>query len=56
VDHFVPRHKGGGDEESNLRPVHRFCHSKKSSAEGHARKRALRAARFRPTGRHPGSL
>jgi hypothetical protein len=24
--------------------------------EGHARKRALRAARFRPTGRHPGSL
>jgi 5-methylcytosine-specific restriction endonuclease McrA len=56
VDHVVPRHKGGGDEVDNLRPVHKFCHSKKSSVEGHARKRALRAARFRPTGRHPGSL
>jgi 5-methylcytosine-specific restriction endonuclease McrA len=56
VDHLIPRHKGGSDEESNLRPVHRFCHAKKSSAEGHARKRALRAARFRPEGRHPGSL
>jgi 5-methylcytosine-specific restriction endonuclease McrA len=55
VDHVVPRHQGGGDDESNLRSVHRFCHSKKSSAEGHARKRALRAARFRPSGRHPGS-
>ena len=56
VDHIVPRHRGGGDEESNLRPVHRFCHAKKSSAEGHARKRELRAARFRPNGRHPGRL
>lgn len=56
VDHLLPRHKGGSDEVTNLRPVHKFCHSRKSSAEGHARRRELRAARFRPAGRHPGSM
>jgi 5-methylcytosine-specific restriction endonuclease McrA len=53
VDHVRPRHLGGG-EDDNLAPVHRSCHARKSSAEGHARKRALRAARFRPAERHPG--
>jgi 5-methylcytosine-specific restriction endonuclease McrA len=54
VDHIVPRHKLGG-ETRNLAPIHSACHSRKSSAEGHARKRELRALRKRPLERHPGS-
>lgn len=53
VDHVVPRHKGGGEDE-NLAPVHRSCHAKKSASEGHARKRELREKRLRPRDRHPG--
>ena len=56
VDHILPRHKGGSDEPENLRAVHRRCHARKSSAEGHARKNELRKLRYRPTGRHPGAL
>jgi 5-methylcytosine-specific restriction protein A len=56
VDHIVPRSRGGSDDLTNLRPVHRACHASKSSREGVERRRALRANRVRPSGRHPGSL
>ncbi len=56
VDHITPRYAGGADDISNLRPVHRACHARKSSAEGHARRRELAARRKRPRERHPGSL
>ena len=56
VDHITPRFRGGSDELDNLRPVHRSCHASKSSAEGHARKRELKARKSRPAERHPGSL
>ena len=51
VDHI--KH---GDDHSrgNLRAVCSRCHAKKSSAEGNARQRELRALRKRPEGRHPG--
>lgn len=55
VDHRVPRHLGGGEDDGNLFPVHRSCHGRKSAAEGHARKRELKARRRRPAGKHPGS-
>jgi len=53
VDHMIPRHRGGG-EGDNLKPVHRACHARKSSAEGNARQRELRARKRRPVDRHPG--
>lgn len=56
VDHILPRHRGGDDSVSNLRPVHRACHARKSSAEGNARAGELRNLRRRPEGRHPGAL
>ena len=55
VDHVIPRFRGGTDAADNLRPVHQVCHSRKSSAEGHARKAELKARRFRPKDRHPGA-
>lgn len=54
VDHRIPRYAGGSDELTNLRPVHKACHARKSSQEGHAQKRKLRDARRRPVGKHPG--
>ncbi|WP_078344890.1 HNH endonuclease [Mycobacteroides chelonae] len=51
VDHIIPN---DDHSDENLRAVCRFCHSKKSSAEGHARQRELRARRKRPPERHPG--
>ncbi len=56
VDHVKARAFGGSDDLSNLRPVHRKCHLRKSSSEGFARRNELRALRKRPVGRHPGSL
>lgn len=55
VDHVKARYLGGSDELVNCRPVHKSCHARKSSAEGHARKRALSNARKRPVEKHPGS-
>jgi 5-methylcytosine-specific restriction endonuclease McrA len=55
VDHVVARSRGGL-EGTNLRPVHRACHSKKSSFEGVSRRRELSKRRRRPSGRHPGAL
>ena len=55
VDHVLPRHRGGGEGRSNLQPVHRACHARKSSGEGNRRKAELKARRFRPKDRHPGA-
>jgi 5-methylcytosine-specific restriction protein A len=57
VDHVTA---GDNHDETNLRPAHKACHARKSSAEGgkaagHARK-ARAAARLRPPERHPGLL
>ncbi len=54
VDHVVPRYLGGSDEATNLRPIHKACHARKSSSEGHARRRELAARRKRPQLKHPG--
>ncbi|WP_231951408.1 HNH endonuclease [Nocardia terpenica] len=51
-------HINRGDDHSlrNLRAACSYCHSKKSSAEGHARKAELRTRRLRVAQRHPGAL
>lgn len=51
VDHI---HAGNDHSRSNLQAACKRCHSKKSSAEGNARQRELRALRFRLEERHPG--
>lgn len=51
VDHIV---RGNDHSRANLRAVCWRCHAKKSSAEGNARMRELRALRKRPQERHPG--
>lgn len=52
VDHI---RRGNDHSRRNLRAACRRCHGKKSSAEGHARKREMRALRKRPPERHPGT-
>lgn len=52
VDHIVPLHLGGTDEDANLRALCRFHHARKSSAEGNARRWAIRERR--PAEPHPG--
>jgi 5-methylcytosine-specific restriction endonuclease McrA len=54
VDHIVSRRLGGSNEYNNLQALCRNCHARKSSSEGNAAKARLRAARVRPSGRHPG--
>ena len=51
VDHI---NRGDDHSRENLRAACRRCHAKKSSAEGHARKRELRELRKRRVERHPG--
>ena len=51
VDHIK---RGDDHSRANLQAVCWRCHAKKSSAEGNARKRELRALRKRPEERHPG--
>jgi 5-methylcytosine-specific restriction endonuclease McrA len=51
VDHI---NRGDDHSRGNLRAVCHRCHAKKSSAEGNARKRELRAQRKRSEERHPG--
>lgn len=51
VDHI---RRGDDHSRGNLRAICHKCHAKKSSAEGNARKRELRALRNRPEQRHPG--
>ncbi|WP_218020900.1 HNH endonuclease [Nocardia crassostreae] len=52
VDHI---HRGNDHSLANLRAACRRCHARKSSAEGHIRRAELRARRYRPAERHPGS-
>ncbi len=54
VDHIVSRRRGGSNDYTNLQALCRGCHVRKSSSEGNAAKARLRAARVRPSGRHPG--
>lgn len=51
VDHV---HRGNDHSRRNLRAACSWCHGRKTSAEGNARKRELRALRRRPQERHPG--
>lgn len=51
VDHI---NRGDDHSRSNLRAACWRCHAKKSSMEGHARKRELRELRKRKQERHPG--
>lgn len=51
VDHI---NRGNDHRRSNLQAVCRVCHAAKSSAEGVARRRQLKALRKRPAERHPG--
>jgi hypothetical protein len=53
VDH---KRRGNDHRRSNLQALCATHHKRKTSAEGNARKRELRALRKRPQGRHPGSL
>ena len=34
VDHIVPKHLGGTDDDENLRRAHKRCHEIKSGREG----------------------
>jgi 5-methylcytosine-specific restriction enzyme A len=36
VDHIVPKHLGGTDDDSNLRGICKPCHDTKSALEGQA--------------------
>ena len=54
VDHIVSRRLGGSNDHNNLQALCKRCHNLKSSSEGNAAKARLRAARVRPSGRHPG--
>ncbi|BBC43565.1 HNH endonuclease [Mycobacterium phage AN9] len=51
VDHIK---RGNDHSRSNLRAACSPCHDDKSSAEGVARRRELKARRKRPAERHPG--
>lgn len=57
VDHIVA---GDNHDVSNLAPCHTdvvpFCHRYKSSAEGHAAQRKIRALGKMPVEAHPGLL
>lgn len=52
VDHT---RRGDDHSRSNLRAACAACHLRKSSHEGNARRRELKALRSRPQERHPGS-
>lgn len=57
VDHIVPHHLGGGDEDANLQALCPHHHSKKSGQEGgiaSGKARAKKAAGSKPL--HPGLL
>ncbi|MCA2331619.1 HNH endonuclease [Mycobacterium avium] len=51
VDH---KKRGNDHSRSNLQAACSWCHGQKSSAEGVAQRRKLKAQRSRPTERHPG--
>ncbi|AYR00966.1 HNH endonuclease [Arthrobacter phage Hestia] len=35
LDHVIPRSKGGGDDEGNLRTAHRWCNAVRSDNAEH---------------------
>jgi 5-methylcytosine-specific restriction enzyme A len=37
ADHIVPRSEGGGNEQSNLRAVHRSCNQRRGKGGGYRR-------------------
>lgn len=51
VDHIVP---GDDHRMKNLQPGCTWCHTRKSSAEGHAAKARMRALGKRTPEKHPG--
>lgn len=51
VDHI---RRGNDHSRGNRRAACSFCHGKKSSAEGVAQRRKLKALKKRPAERHPG--
>lgn len=54
VDHKVPRHLGGSNEDDNLGAIHSWpCHANKTGQEA-ARARGPRPSRKRPREKHPG--
>lgn len=60
VDHIQPHSEGGNDDISNLQLLCKFCHAKKSSAEGgrafQQNMAKLRASIRREPERHPGKV
>ncbi len=56
VDHVIPAHQGGGDDDANLTTLCYDCHKAKSSSEGGQAYAALRARRWRPKEAHPSGL
>lgn len=53
VDHIIP---GDDHRESNLTTICEHHHGQKSSAEGHAARRARWSVPLRTEGEHPGAL
>lgn len=37
IDHRIPREQGGSNDESNLQPLCRDCHDRKTAAEAASR-------------------
>lgn len=56
VDHVVPHHLGGTDEDHNLTSLCGPHHARKSATEGNAARNKLRAQLKRPREAHPGLL
>jgi 5-methylcytosine-specific restriction protein A len=52
VDHIVPVHRGGTDDDSNLQAAGGRCHRTKTGREA----RAARPTEKRPPEKHPGFL
>ncbi len=50
IDHIVPRHLGGLDDDSNLQPAHRVCNRSKSTNEAPSWKIVRSAKDHRPGG------
>ncbi|MEV7855108.1 HNH endonuclease signature motif containing protein [Streptomyces sp. NPDC088183] len=55
VDHVIPHHLGGSDDDSNLTSLCSWHHRRKSAAEGQAARRPV-VSRQRRRKRHPAEL
>lgn len=56
VDHKIPAHLGGGDDDANLWALCDHHTRKKDSTEGGKAAQARRPKRQRPAEKHPGIL